>query len=68
MSDKKIERNIRIKPFVKYVNYNHIILTRYFINFNEQLKNLEKEFLNQGKLQENGKSLAKDPLENVDFK
>ena len=31
MSTKKIERRARVKPFVKFVNYNHLIPTRYTI-------------------------------------
>merc|ERR1711918_227205 len=29
MSKKKITKRTRVKPFVKYVNYNHIMPTRY---------------------------------------
>merc|ERR1712028_204196 len=29
MSKKKITKRLRVKPFVKYVNYNHIMPTRY---------------------------------------
>jgi len=29
MSKKKIAKRTRVKPFVKYVNYNHIMPTRY---------------------------------------
>merc|ERR1719396_330116 len=29
MSKKKIAKRTRIKPFVKYVNYNHMMPTRY---------------------------------------
>merc|ERR1719497_175641 len=29
MSKKKISKRTRVKPFVKYVNYNHIMPTRY---------------------------------------
>merc|ERR1719362_2656556 len=31
MSKKKISKRTRVKPFVKYLNYNHIIPTRYQI-------------------------------------
>ena len=31
MSKKKIERKSTIKPFVKYVNYNHMLPTRFLI-------------------------------------
>merc|ERR1711881_684534 len=29
MSKKKVQKRSRVKPFVKYVNYNHIMPTRY---------------------------------------
>ena len=29
MSKKKITKRLRVKPFVKYVNYNHMMPTRY---------------------------------------
>lgn len=32
MSKKKIEHRSRIKPFIKFVNYNHIMPTRYSVN------------------------------------
>merc|ERR1711976_618277 len=31
MSKKKIQKRTRVKPFVKYVNYNHMMPTRYQI-------------------------------------
>ena len=31
MSQKKIDRKTRIKPFVKYVNYNHMLATRFMV-------------------------------------
>jgi large subunit ribosomal protein L27e len=31
MSQKKIDRKSRIKPFVKYVNYNHLLATRFLV-------------------------------------
>jgi len=29
MSKKKVERKSHLKPFVKYVNYNHMLPTRF---------------------------------------
>ena len=29
MSQKKIQKRLRVKPFVRYVNYNHVVPTRY---------------------------------------
>lgn len=31
MSKKKVERKSTVKPFVKYVNYNHMLPTRFII-------------------------------------
>ena len=31
MSAKKIERKTRVKPFVKYVNYSHLLATRFLV-------------------------------------
>ena len=69
MDDKKIARKIAIKPFVKYVNFNHFMPTRYtvksgmmkvedIINAFEK-KNLKKD----GEVDKN-----KDVLRNLDFK
>lgn len=38
MSAKKIERRIKVKPFVKIVNYNHMIPTRYMVTNEIDLK------------------------------
>jgi len=32
MSEKKIAKRSRIKPFIKYVNYNHLMPTRYSLD------------------------------------
>eukprot|EP00972_Heterocapsa_arctica_P057676 8507734-Heterocapsa_arctica.AAC.1 len=31
MGKKKIAKRTRVKPFIKYVNYNHIMPTRYMV-------------------------------------
>ena len=31
MSTKRVERRTKVKPFIKHVNYNHMIPTRYMI-------------------------------------
>jgi large subunit ribosomal protein L27e len=47
MSKKKIERKTRVKPFVKYVNYNHLLATRFLIKedfeFKDQLNDEKME-------------------------
>lgn len=43
MSQKKIERRSKVKPFVKTVNYNHIMPTRYTVATDIDLKNVVHE-------------------------
>ena len=40
MSQKKIERRSKVKPFVKSVNYNHLMPTRYTVATDIDLKNV----------------------------
>jgi large subunit ribosomal protein L27e len=43
MSQKKIERRSKVKAFVKTVNYNHIIPTRYTVATDFDLKTIVTE-------------------------
>ena len=43
MSKKKVERKSTIKPFVKYVNYNHMLATRFIIKDDFDFKNVITE-------------------------
>ena len=43
MSQKKIERRSKVKPFVKIVNYNHLMPTRYTVAADLDLKNIVNE-------------------------
>ena len=43
MSQKKIERRSKVKPFVTTVNYNHIMPTRYTVATDFDLKNVVPE-------------------------
>eukprot|EP00922_Rhytidocystis_sp_ex-Travisia-forbesii_P013244 GHVS01019822.1.p1 GENE.GHVS01019822.1~~GHVS01019822.1.p1 ORF type:complete len:148 (-),score=22.81 GHVS01019822.1:44-487(-) len=40
MSKKKIEKRCRVKPFVRYVNFNHIMPTRYTVPNEFETKSL----------------------------
>jgi len=40
MSQKKIDRKSRLKPFVKFVNYNHLLPTRFVIKDDLDFKNV----------------------------
>ena len=43
MSQKKIDRKSRLKPFVKFVNYNHLLPTRFVIKDDLDFKNVTDE-------------------------
>lgn len=43
MSSKKIERKTKVKPFVKIVNYNHLLPTRYLVANDIDLKTVVTE-------------------------
>jgi large subunit ribosomal protein L27e len=43
MSAKKIERKTKVKPFIKTVNYNHLLPTRYLVAGEIELKNVVSE-------------------------
>ncbi len=38
MSVKRIDKRSRVKPFVKYVNYSHLLPTRYVVGAELDLK------------------------------
>ena len=40
MSKKRIERKMRMKPFVKFVNYNHMMPTRFLMKEDLEFKNV----------------------------
>lgn len=42
MKKAKIEQRIKMKPFVKYVNLNHVMPTRYFVASELQLDGVVK--------------------------
>ena len=43
MSAKKIERKTKVKPFIKTVNYNHLLPTRYVVATDIDLKGVVSE-------------------------
>ena len=68
MSEERIAKRIRVKPFVKYVNMNHVMPTRYMskpeIDFNEVLK----QFETQEVIRQESTARVRDPLTNADIK
>ena len=67
MAEEKIKRRVTVKPFVKFMNYNHFIFTRYFVKFDNPLINLVAEFNNKSKQHEESKGFQ-DPFQNKDYK
>merc|ERR1712019_26211 len=45
MSKKKVKQRSKIKPFLKVVNYNHLMPTRYSVDIGFDKANLNKEVL-----------------------
>ena len=43
MSSKKFDRKCRMKPYVKFVNYNHLLPTRFVIKDDLEFKNVVTE-------------------------
>lgn len=45
MNKKKVQKRSTIKPFLKVVNYNHVMPTRYSVDISFDKANLNKETL-----------------------
>lgn len=43
MSKKKFDRKSKMKPFVKFVNYNHMMPTRFVLKDDLEFKNVVTE-------------------------
>lgn len=63
MSKARIEQRIKIKPFVKYVNLNHVMPTRYAVASELQLDGVVKLIETNA-----GSSKDGDALSNPDFR
>merc|ERR1712220_41983 len=42
---KKIQKRSKVKPFLKVINYNHVMPTRYSVDISFDKTNLNKELL-----------------------
>jgi len=64
MGKKRIARRSKVKPFIKVVNYNHLMPTRYALEGIEQLKNqLGNEGLKEVSQREEAKKIVKKNFE-----
>jgi len=63
MGKKKIAKRSNIKPFLKVVNYNHLMPTRYVVEMTFDKANLNKETLKDPKKKRSAKSIVKNKFE-----
>ena len=68
MDEKRIARRTTIKPFVKYVNFNHFIPTRYMVSANLDVKSLITYFDDKLSTKKEEHKKNRDPLKNDDIK
>ena len=68
MTEERIAKRIRIKPFVKYVNMNHVMPTRYMSKPELDLNEVLKQFETQEVLRQESTARVRDPLTNADIK
>ena len=77
MSEARISKRIRVKPFVKYINFNHFMPTRYLLNQELDVKGMIRSFESHATLkpaaaaegaEKKEAPATKDPLSNLDFK
>lgn len=70
LSDARAQRRLRLKTFVKQVNFNHLMPTRYLLAEQLDAKALVRGFDAQAALKKEGEAAEKvrDPLANADFR
>ena len=68
MDDKRIARRTAIKPFVKYVNFNHFIPTRYMVSSSLDVKSLITYFDDKVTTKKKEHEKNRDPLKNDEIK
>ena len=68
MSEDRIAKRIRIKPFVKYVNMNHVMPTRYMAKPELDLNEVLRQFETQAVIRQESTARVRDPLANADIK
>ena len=62
MSKKKLARRSKVKPFIKYVNYNHLLPTRYTVS-SFSLNNVKLESLKEKEQKKDLKKSVKAEFE-----
>jgi len=63
MGKKKLERRCKIKPFVKIVNYNHLMPTRYTVDLSLDTKKVNRDCLKDPAKRNSAKAEIKSKME-----
>merc|ERR1711944_61857 len=63
MAKKKIKRRSKIKPFLKVVNYNHLMPTRYSVDLSFDKANLNKEVLKDPMKKKKARNMVRTKFE-----
>merc|ERR1711937_705976 len=63
MSKKKVAKRSAIKPFLKVVNYNHVMPTRYTVDIPFDKSNLNKEVLKDPKKKKTARTVVRTKFE-----
>ncbi|KAI6649141.1 Ribosomal protein L27 [Oopsacas minuta] len=63
MSKKKVSRRCRIKPFVRLLNYNHLMPTRYSVELKLDTSKVNKDCFREKKLRRKAREIVKNVFE-----
>ena len=63
MSKKKVKQRSKVKPFLKVVNYNHLMPTRYTVDISFDKANLNKEVLKDPMKKKKARHLVRTKFE-----
>merc|ERR1712242_311299 len=63
MSKKKVKQRSKVKPFLKVVNYNHLMPTRYTVDISFDKANLNKEVLKDPMKKKRARHLVRTKFE-----
>merc|ERR1711939_371002 len=63
MSKKKVSKRSKIKPFLKVVNYNHMMPTRYSVDISFDKTNINKELLKDPMKKKKARNMVRTKFE-----
>jgi len=63
MSKKKVAKRSKVKPFLKVVNYNHVMPTRYSVDISFDKANLNKELLKDPMKKKKARNMVRTKFE-----